>query len=124
MRELTKAEEQVMQILWRLKKGFINDILNEFPEPKPAYNTVSTIVRILEKKKFVKHKEYGKNHEYYPMVKKDVYTKSIVGGLMKNYFNNSLKQFVSFFANDNSLTINEIEEISKIIEQEKLKMKK
>jgi predicted transcriptional regulator len=122
MKELTKAEEQVMQIMWRIKKGFVNDILIGFPDPKPAYNTVSTIVRILERKGFVKHKEYGKNHEYYPVVKKEVYTKSLVGGLMKNYFNDSLKQFVSFFANDNSLTISEIEEISKIIEKEKSKI--
>ena len=76
MKDLTRAEEQVMQILWRIEKGFVNDILENFPNPKPAYNTVSTIVRILEKKEFVSHKAYGKTHEYFPLVLKKTYTKS------------------------------------------------
>ena len=86
-----------MQVLWKMEKGFVNDILEQFPEPKPAYNTVSTIVRILEKKGFIDHKAYGKTHEYFPAVSKESYTKDVMGGVMKNYFNDSLKQMVSFF---------------------------
>lgn len=119
IKELTKAEEQVMQILWKLKKGFVNEILMEFPDPKPAYNTVSTIIRILEKKGFIKHKAFGGSHQYFPLVSKEIYTKNLMSGLMKNYFDNSFKQFVSFFAKDNSLTTNEIDEIINIIEKEK-----
>ncbi len=121
MKELTKAEEQVMQVLWKIEKGFVNDILEHFPEPKPAYNTVSTIVRILEKKGFIDHKAYGKTHEYFPAVSKESYTKDMMGGLMKNYFNDSVKQMVSFFAKDNSLTVKEMDEIIRLIEKEKQK---
>jgi BlaI family transcriptional regulator, penicillinase repressor len=121
MKELTKAEEQVMQVLWKMEKGFVNDILEQFPEPKPAYNTVSTIVRILEKKGFIDHKAYGKTHEYFPAVSKESYTKDVMGGVMKNYFNDSVKQMVSFFAKDNSLTTKEMDEIIRMIEKEKQK---
>jgi BlaI family transcriptional regulator, penicillinase repressor len=124
MKELTKAEEQVMQVLWKIKKGFVNDLLEHFPEPKPAYNTVSTIVRILERKGFVDHKAYGKTHEYFPAVSKDIYTKDLMSGLIKNYFNNSVKQMVSFFANDKSLSIKEVDEILAFIKNEKQKIKK
>jgi BlaI family transcriptional regulator, penicillinase repressor len=119
IKELTRAEEQIMHILWKLRKAFVNDILECFPEPKPAYNTVSTIVRILEKKGFVKHKVYGKTHEYFPSVTKEMYRKDLVSGMMKNYFDNSFKQLVSFFTKDKSLTVNEIEEIVNLIEKEK-----
>ncbi|MEI6122033.1 MAG: BlaI/MecI/CopY family transcriptional regulator [Bacteroidota bacterium] len=124
MKELTKAEEQVMQVMWKIRKGFINDLLEHFPEPKPAYNTVSTIVRILEKKGFVKHRAFGKTHEYYPAVAKESYKKDLLGGLMKNYFDNSVKQMVSFFTKDNSLSINEIDELLHLIELEKEKQSK
>lgn len=73
MRELTRAEEQVMQILWIIKKGFVKDILERIDEPKPAYNTVSTIVRILQEKGFVSHKAYGRTHEYFPIISKSDY---------------------------------------------------
>ena len=119
MKDLTKAEEQLMQILWKRKKGFVNDLLDDFPEPKPAYNTVSTIIRILEKKGFVKHKAYGKTHEYYPLVSKEVYTRNLMGGLIKNYFDNSFKSMVSFFTRDQSISADEIDEIMQMIESEK-----
>ena len=86
MKGLTKAEEEIMQMLWGIEKGFINDILAKFPDPKPAYNTVSTIVRILEKKGFVGHIAYGKSHEYFPKVSKKEYTKTYFGHFLKNYF--------------------------------------
>lgn len=124
MKELTKAEEEVMHILWKIEKGFVNDILLHFLEPKPAYNTVSTIVRILEKKGFVIHKAYGKTHEYYPNISKEKYTKEMMGGVLKNYFNNSVHQVVSFFASDNSISAKEMDEILELIEKAKLKNKK
>lgn len=124
MKELTKAEEQVMQVLWKIEKGFVNDILFHFPEPKPAYNTISTIVRILEKKGFIIHKAYGKTHEYYPNISKEQYMKEMMGGVLKNYFNNSVQQVVSFFASDNSISAKEMDEILELIEKEKLKTNK
>jgi BlaI family transcriptional regulator, penicillinase repressor len=124
MKELTKAEEQVMQVMWKIKKGFINDLLEHFPKPKPAYNTISTIVRILEKKGFISHKAFGKTHEYYALIPKEKYKKTLMGGLLKNYFDNSLTQMVSFFAKDKSLSVKEIDEIISLIESEKQKNKK
>jgi predicted transcriptional regulator len=118
MKELTKAEEQIMQILWRIEKGFVNDILDKLPDPKPAYNTVSTIVRILEKKGFVTHKAYGKTHEYYPLLSKKEYTKKYFGSFMTNYFSNSYTALASFLTNDKNISIRELEEIKKLMEEE------
>ncbi|MDT8392811.1 MAG: BlaI/MecI/CopY family transcriptional regulator [Bacteroidales bacterium] len=123
MKELTKAEEQLMQILWKLKKAFINDILAELPEPRPAYNTVSTIVRILEKKGFVDHNAYGKSYEYYPLVSKKEYTKSYFGHFMKNYFGNSYREMVSFFTSDSNLNIAELEELKQAMAEEIIRKK-
>ena len=123
MKELTKAEEQVMQILWKIEKGFVNDILEKFPNQKPAYNTVSTIVRILEKKEFVSHKAFGKTHQYFPLVSKKVYTKSFLNGFLSNYFSNSHKQLVSFFSNENNLSVKELEEIKQLMEDQIKKQK-
>jgi len=123
MKELTKTEEQIMHILWNLKKGFVNDIIDRMPEPKPAYNTVSTIVRILESKGIVKHKAYGKTHEYYPLISKEQYTKGFLNKFIKNYFSSSYKNMVSFFSKNDNLTTKEIEEIIDIL-QEQLDSKK
>jgi len=123
MKNLTKAEEQIMQILWRLEKAFINDILDRFPEPKPAYNTVSTIVRILEKKGYISHKAYGKTHEYFPLISKKEYTKTFLKGFMKSYFENSYQSLASFFTKENKLSIEELEEIKKLMEDEINKQK-
>ena len=123
MRELTKAEEQIMQILWRINKGFVNDILADFPEPKPAYNTVSTIVRILEKKGVVGYKAYGKTHEYFPLISKSEYTKKYFGNFMKNYFSNSYQALASFLTNDKNISVNELEEMKKLMEEEIEKQK-
>lgn len=123
MKELTKAEEQIMQILWKINKGFVNDILAVMPDPKPAYNTVSTIVRILERKGFVSHKAYGKTHEYFPLVSKKEYTKSFFKGFVKNYFGNSYQALASFFTRENKLSIGEMEEIKKMMEEEIKKQK-
>lgn len=109
MKELTKAEEQVMQILWEINEGVVHDVIERIPEPKPAYNTISTIVRILEKKDFVAHKAYGKTHVYYPKVTKKVYTSKFMKNFMNNYFENSFKEMVSFFAKSDNMSIEDLE---------------
>lgn len=113
IRTLTKAEEQVMQILWNLEKAFVKDIIERIPEPKPAYNTVSTIVRILQDKGFVSHEAFGKTHRYYPLVSKKEYTKSYMKKFLANYFGNSFQEMVSFFAKEDNMSIAELEELMK-----------
>src|SRR5690242_14081694 len=117
LKELTKAEDQVMQILWKLEKAFVKDIVEEMPNPKPAYNTVSTIVRILETKGFVDHKAYGKTHEYFPLVSRQRYTQFYLNNMVKGYFNGSITSLVSFFANENSLKPNELDELMKKLQE-------
>lgn len=121
MKELTKAEDQIMQILWKLQKGFVKDIVEQMPEPKPAYNTVSTIVRILEKKGFVGYKAYGKTHEYYPIIAKEKYTRFYLNNLVKGYFNGSVQNLVSFFAKENKLDVQDIDLLMKQLEELKNK---
>jgi predicted transcriptional regulator len=123
MRDLTKAEEEVMQVLWKIKKGFVKDILEHFEDPKPAYNTVSTIVRILQEKGFVTHKAYGRTHEYYPVVTKNEYSKSHLNTFVNDYFSNSFEKMVSFFAKEKSISLHEMQEIMKIMENEVNKQK-
>jgi BlaI family penicillinase repressor len=118
MKELTRAEEQVMQILWELERAFVNDIVERMPEPKPAYNTVSTIVRILEKKGFVDHTAFGKTHQYYPAVTKESYTKGFLKGFLKGYFADSYKNMVSFFSKNERLSIKELQEIVKVLQEQ------
>ncbi|MBP9925342.1 MAG: BlaI/MecI/CopY family transcriptional regulator [Cyclobacteriaceae bacterium] len=122
MKELTKAEDQIMQVLWTLEKGFVKDIIDQLPEPKPAYNTVSTIVRILEKKGFVGYKAFGKTHEYFPLVPKEKYTRFYLNNMVTGYFNGSFQNLVSFFAKENSLKVQDIDQLVK--ELEKIKIKK
>jgi BlaI family transcriptional regulator, penicillinase repressor len=123
MKELTRAEEQIMQVLWRLGRGLVKDILDELPEPKPAYNTVSTIVRILEKKGFVSYKAYGKTHEYFPVVAMNEYRREYLKSLVHRYFGNSYQELVSFFARDRNLTLSELEEIRASLAEEIAKQK-
>jgi BlaI family penicillinase repressor len=122
-KELTKAEEQIMQILWDKKKAFVNDLLEVFSEPKPAYNTVSTFIRILEKKGFVSHKAYGNTFQYFPLVSKKAYAKLTFKTLLNGYFSNSFQQMVSFFAKEEKLTLSEMEEIKRIMDEEIEKLK-
>jgi BlaI family transcriptional regulator, penicillinase repressor len=124
LRELTKAEEEIMRVLWQLKKGFVKDVLAELPESgippsKPAYNTVSTIIRILEKKGMVGYTAYGKTHEYYPLITEEAYRRFQTEQLMSNYFDNSLKKLVSFFVQDKNISLNEADEIIKLLNQKK-----
>jgi predicted transcriptional regulator len=113
MKELTKAEEQVMKILWELEKAFVKDIIEHLPLPKPAYNTVSTIVRILEKKDFVGHHAYGKTHQYYPLVTKAEYSSFSLKKLLGGYFGGSFEELVSFFAREQNMDIAEVEQLVK-----------
>lgn len=122
MKELTKAEDQIMQVLWNLEKGFVKDIIDQLPEPKPAYNTVSTIVRILEKKGFVGYKAFGKTHEYFPLIGKEKYTRFYLNNMVKGYFDGSFQNLVSFFAKENKMDVQDIDQLMK--ELEYLKNKK
>ena len=123
IRELTKAEEQIMQVLWGLEKALIHDILNRLPEPKPAYNTVSTIVRILEQKGFIGHRAFGRTHEYYPLINKKDYTRSYFRNFISNYFGNSYHSLTSFFTKEENLSLKELEEIKQLMEDEIKKQK-
>ncbi|KYG72624.1 MULTISPECIES: BlaI/MecI/CopY family transcriptional regulator [Roseivirga] len=111
MKELTKAEEQVMQILWDIEQGFVKDVLAKMPEPKPAYNTVSTIIRILEKKGFVGYKAYGKTHEYFPLVDKKTYSNFYLKNFIGGYFGGSFQKLVSFFAKENEMDIRDFQSL-------------
>jgi predicted transcriptional regulator len=109
--QLTKAEEQVMQILWEMEEGLVKDIRDRFDNPRPARNTVSTVVRVLEKKGFVGHKAYSNVHSYFPLVSKSEYSKNQLFGLMENYFNNSFPAMASFFAREKDLSMKELDQL-------------
>jgi predicted transcriptional regulator len=123
MKELTRAEEQIMQILWKLDRAFVKDIVDDLPVPKPAYNTVSTIIRILEKKGVVSHKAYGNTHEYFALITKDEYKKKYFKSFLTRYFGDSFPDMVSFFAGDRDLSLQELEEIRQRLGEEIEKQK-
>jgi len=123
MKELTRAEEQIMHVLWFLRKAYVKDIIERLPDPKPAYNTVSTIVRILEKKGFVGHEALGKTHLYHPLVAKEDYTQAFLKSFVRNYFDDSYQELVSFFARDRDLSVSELEEILAALREEIRKQK-
>lgn len=106
---LTKAEEQVMQYLWKLEKGFLKDILDLFPDPKPHTNTVSTILKVLKEKEFVDYRVYGRQHEYFPLISKEQYSGKTMKSLVKNYFKGSYKSAVSFLVEKNEMTVEDLE---------------
>ena len=114
-KQLTKAEEQIMQVLWELGEANVNDIIEQLPKPKPAYNTVSTIIRILETKNFVIHKAKGRGHIYFPLVLKSDYSNQSLQKIVDGYFDGSFKSMVSFFVKKNDVDLNELETILKII---------
>nr|WP_198010606.1 BlaI/MecI/CopY family transcriptional regulator [Odoribacter laneus] len=117
MKELTRAEEQIMQVLWDLEKAFVKEIRDKLPEPKPAYNTVSTIVRILQDKGFVSHEAFGKSHRYFPLVDKETYTHKFMRNFVGNYFDNSFSRMISFFAKKEDINLQELEEILQNIKE-------
>lgn len=118
MKQLTKAEEEVMQLLWKLEKCNVASIIDELPNPKPAYNTISTIVRILEDKGFVDHEKVGKGHLYFPLVKKSDYSNQRINKLVDGYFQGSFKSMVSFFMKKNDISLAELESIMNQIKDE------
>lgn len=119
MEKLTNKEEEIMRILWKIEKGFVNDILEHVPEPKPHYNTMSTFIRILVDKGVVGFKAYGKSHEYYPIVKMEDYRKMFMEETMEKYFDNSFSNLVNFFVKDKKLSKEELDKIMTIIEKNK-----
>ncbi|MFK7924038.1 MAG: BlaI/MecI/CopY family transcriptional regulator [Bacteroidia bacterium] len=118
MKRLTRKEEEVMQILWELEKGFVKDIIEHLPE-KSHYNTISSLVRLLEEKGYVGHKAYGKTHEYFPILKKEEYRKQFMGNVVKDYFANSYQSVISMFAQEENISIDELKALIKQIENEK-----
>ena len=118
MKSLTKAEEQIMQILWDLKEAVVKQIVEKFEQPQPAYTTVATVLKVLEKKGFVDHKKIGNTHLFFPAVSKKEYTKFQFSSLLKDYFNGSFPKMATFFARENNMGIEELEELLKITEAE------
>jgi len=119
MEKMTKKEEQAMQVLWKLKKGFVKDMIKEYPDPKPHYNTLSSLIRLLEDKGFVGHKAYGNTHEYFPVISKADYQREYMSDIVDSYFNKSYKNAVSYFAREQNISIEELKEIIKMIEKGK-----
>ncbi len=118
---LTKAEEDIMQVLWKLEKAFVKEIVDEFPEPRPHYNTISTMIKILSDKGFVSYETFGKSNRYYPAVKKEEYTKRSMKQFVKGYFEGSYTNMLSFFAKEKDISIDELEQILKELKNEQTK---
>ena len=119
MEELTQSEETIMRILWDLGEGVIHDILNKLPDPKPPYTTVSSVVRLLEKKGYVAHKAYGKTHLYFPLIPKQQYTRKTFGDMVQHFFDGSVKNAVSFLVQEKALKSDEIEDLKRLIDSYK-----
>jgi len=124
MQQLTNAEEQLMEHLWKLEKAFMKDLLEAFPAPKPKTTTVATLLKRMIDKDFVAYIEFGNSREYYPLVKKTAYFSKHVNGLIKNFFNDSATQFASFFTNETNLSERELEELKRIVDSAIQKKKK
>lgn len=119
MNKLTNKEEEILQALWKLDKAFVKDIISILPEPKPHYNTISTIIRNMEEKGYIKHLAFGKTHQYFPVVSKEEYRKTFMNKTINNYFENSYKNVVSFFAKEEKISVKELKEIIELIEERK-----
>lgn len=118
MKELTKAEEQLMHILWQLEKAYLKDIVEQYPDPAPAYTTISTVVNVLVKKGVIGFQTHGKSRLYYPLITKENYSHQSMKGLMSSFFDNSVKKFASFFASQDDLSVEELQEIRKLIDDQ------
>jgi len=119
MEKLAAREEQIMLILWRLEKAFVKEIVEEFPEPRPHYNSVSTMVRILAEKGFIGHKAFGRTHQYFPLISQDQYTNQEVEEVVDKYFDNSFQKMISHFAKEEKISSEELEEVLKMIKKGK-----
>ncbi len=117
MEKLTNKEEEIMRVLWKLKEAFVKEIVAELPSPKPHYNTISTVVRNMEEKGFIKYNAFGKSHQYYPAISKEAYKKTFMQKTIQNYFEDSYKNVVSFFAKEEKISVSELKEIISIIEK-------
>ena len=118
MKEITKAQEDLLKALWEIKEGTVSDVLEKLPEPRPAYNTVATVIKVLEKKGYVAHRTYGKTNVYYALVSKRDYAQHIMKDTFKGLFNGSLNQMVSAFVKSKDVSLNELEELKDILEKE------
>lgn len=118
MKSLTKAEEQVMQQLWNMEAAFLKELAESFPEPKPAYTTVSTMVRILIEKEFIGFKKYGSNRQYYPLVSREEYLSGQFGGVLSKYFQGSFSKFASFYTDNEDISLEELEEIEQVVKSQ------
>jgi predicted transcriptional regulator len=119
LKKLTVSEEAIMQIIWKLGQGFAQDIMSEIPEPKPPYNTTLSVVKVLERKGYVGHETFGKANRYYPLVSKEEYSRRLLGGVISNYFNNSLSSLVSAFTADHSISDKELKELERLVKEAK-----
>jgi BlaI family transcriptional regulator, penicillinase repressor len=117
MKKLTRKEEEAMKILWKAKKGFIKELIELHPDPKPLYTTFSSVIRGLEEKGYIDHKAYGKNHEYFPKVKKEEYRKTFMKEVVSDYFGSSYKNVVSFFVDEKKLSANDLKKLIELIEK-------
>ena len=117
--KLTNAEESVLKILWEKEKAFIKEVIEEMPGKKPAYSTVSTIMRILERKGYVSYESFGKSHRYFPLIKREDYTKGVLSYIMNSYFEGDFRQIVSFMSSSNNISISELDEILSELKNEK-----
>lgn len=121
MEKLTNKEEEIMQVLWQLKKAFVKEVVAELPNPKPHYNTISTTIRKMEDKGFVGHKAFGKTHQYFPLLSKEEYRKTFMQKTISHYFENSYKNVVSFFAKEDKISVEDLKEIIQLIEKKEPK---
>ena len=119
MQKLAKREEEIMQVLWQLEKAFVKELIAAMPAPKPHYNTVSTIVRILEDKGFISHEKFGNTYRYFPLISKEAYQKDAIGDMISKYFDNSYKKMVAYFAKEEKVSPDELEEVIKMIKNKK-----
>ena len=116
--QLSNSEEQLMQYLWKLKQAFMKDLLEQYPEPKPAVTTVATLLKRMNDKGYIAYKTYGKSREYFPLIKKEDYFSKHVNGLIKTFFNNSASQFASFFTTETDLSKSELEDLKELIDKQ------
>ncbi len=124
MQEITNAQEDVLKALWKIKDGAVSDVLNALNDPRPAYNTVATVIKVLEKKKYVAHRSYGKTNVYYPLISQKEYAQHVVTGSVKDFFKGSISQLLSAFVDHKKVSIHELEEIRNLVETEIKKSKK
>jgi BlaI family transcriptional regulator, penicillinase repressor len=123
MKEITKAQEDILKALWQIKEGAVSDVLDVLPDPKPAYNTVATVIKVLEKKGYLSHKTYGKTNVYFSLVSQKEYAQNVLKETVKGFFNGSLQQMVSHFVKSKSVSLNELEELKQMLEEEINKQK-